>query len=206
MDLILVRHGQPERVHADTTDGRPADPGLTLQGRMEAKRVAEWLRHEHVDHIVSSPMLRALQTSEPLADARGLEPEILDDLAEYDRHAAHYTPFEQMSAEEVQRLAEAALGSVDLNELANETYAGSHVEEIGEFAGRVVAAVEGIIERNEDHRVVAFCHGGVINAYLAHIIGLDRQLWFYPEYASLHRVSAAAGLRMITTLNEIPRV
>lgn len=207
MDLILVRHGQPEQVHADTSDGGPADPSLTPQGWMEAKRVAEWLSSERIDHIVSSPMVRARQTSEPLADTLRLEPEIHDDIAEYDRNASHYTPFEQMSAEEVQVLAEAAAGSVDINTLAKESYEGIEIEEIEDFGTRVVRAIETIIEANESRRVAVFCHGGVINAYLAHIIQLDRPLWFYPEYGSIHRVAASSqGIRMLATLNEIPRV
>lgn len=206
MDLILVRHGQPEQVHADASDGGPADPGLTSQGQMEAKRAAEWLSAETIDHIVTSPMARARETAEPLADALGLTPEIVDDIAEYDRNAAHYTPFEKMSSEELQRLAEAAVGDVDLNDVAKESYAGIDVEEIDDFATRVVNAVENIVKHNDGRRVVAFCHGGVINTYLAHIIQLHRPLWFYPEYGSIHRVAAASsGIRMLTALNEIPR-
>ncbi|MCZ7530052.1 MAG: histidine phosphatase family protein [Acidimicrobiia bacterium] len=196
MDLLLVRHGQPERVDAEHPDAEPADPGLTAQGHLEAKNTAEWLRGETIDHIVSSPLLRARETAIPLADALGLGVEIHDDLAEYDRNAPHYIPLEQMVTEDHEQITALVEGRW-------EDYGG---ENPAEFADRVLATVEGIIERHEGQRVVAFCHGGVINAYLAHVIQLDRPLWFYPEYGSIHRVAALHdGIRMLVSLNELPR-
>ena len=41
-------------------------------------------------------------------------------------------------------------------------------EASAEFRKRTVNAIEGIIATNEAKRVVIACHGGVINAYLAH--------------------------------------
>jgi hypothetical protein len=52
------------------------------------------------------------------------------------------------------------------------------------------------------------CHGGVINAYLAHVLGLGaRRGFFYPNYTSVHRVAAArSGERSIVTVNETPHL
>lgn len=196
MDLLFVRHGQPERVDARVAESGPADPPLTAQGHLEAKSTAEWLRGEAIDHIVSSPLLRARETAAPLADSLGLDVEIHPDLAEYDRNASHYIPFEQMTSEDHEQFTAMAEGRW-------EEYGGDNP---ADFVHRVVTTVEAIIERHQGHRVVAFCHGGVINAYLAHVIQLDRPLWFYPEYGSIHRVAASHdGVRMLLTLNESPR-
>jgi 2,3-bisphosphoglycerate-dependent phosphoglycerate mutase len=51
--------------------------------------------------------------------------------------------------------------------------------------------------------VAAVCHGGVINVYLAALLGLERHLWFEPGYTSISRVAAArTGERSVVTLNE----
>jgi probable phosphoglycerate mutase len=73
------------------------------------------------------------------------------------------------------------------------------------FRKRVIAAFERMIAAHSGQRVVAVCHGGVINQYLAHILGIRTQLgFFYPQYASIHRVIASReGLRTVATLNEI---
>ena len=49
------------------------------------------------------------------------------------------------------------------------------------------------------------CHGGVINIYLAAVLGPRsvRPGFFYPNYTSIHRVMAAStGQRSILTINE----
>src|SRR4051794_1466171 len=47
VDLLLIRHGLPERIEG--ADG-PADPVLTTEGRRQAERLADWLAHEQLDH------------------------------------------------------------------------------------------------------------------------------------------------------------
>ena len=60
-----------------------------------------------------------------------------------------------------------------------------------------------MIERNPSKRVVVFTHGGVINVYLAHVLGISSALWFHPEYTSISRVLAAiGGTRSVGTVNE----
>jgi broad specificity phosphatase PhoE len=51
--------------------------------------------------------------------------------------------------------------------------------------------------------VVVVCHGGVINIYLAALLGRSTQLWFDPGYTSISRVRAArSGARSLVSLNE----
>ena len=53
-------------------------------------------------------------------------------------------------------------------------------------------------------RVVAVCHGGVINVALAAVLGLDRPLWFDPGYTSISRmVASRTGVRSVASLNEL---
>src|SRR5205809_1084762 len=63
MELILIRHGLPER-REDT-----ADPPLSDHGHEQARRVAAWLADEAIDAVYASTMLRARQTAD-----RGLLP------------------------------------------------------------------------------------------------------------------------------------
>ena len=57
--------------------GAPDGPG-----DRQSEKLAEWLRHEPVTRILSSPFERCRQTVEPLAKQLGLEVEIDDRLAE----------------------------------------------------------------------------------------------------------------------------
>jgi probable phosphoglycerate mutase len=194
MELVLVRHAQPERIEEGEVEG-PADPGLTHRGRREAERLAAWLAYEHIDHVLASPLRRARETAAPLASALGLDVEVDDGLTEYDAAATSYIPIEE------------------LRELKDERWHATiegRWEDVGgesphDFQQRVVPVVEGVIERFPGQKVVAVSHGGFINVYLAHILGMTHNLlWFHPGYTSISRVHAAReGTRSVGSINEL---
>ena len=70
--IYLVRHGQT----AWNRDGKfrgLADMPLNEQGRAEAAGAAEALRDVHLDYIYSSPLGRAVETAQAIAERRDLE-------------------------------------------------------------------------------------------------------------------------------------
>lgn len=77
---IVVRHASAgdRKAWRGDDQARPLDD----RGRLQAQRLVELLEPYRVDLIVSSPLRRCLETVEPLAEARGLEIEQSDDLAD----------------------------------------------------------------------------------------------------------------------------
>ena len=71
-----------------------------------------------------------------------------------------------------------------------------------EFRHRVVTVVEGILALHPGVHLAIVCHGGVINAYLGHILGLNEDMFFRPAHASVSQVRARDERRVIHTLNE----
>jgi broad specificity phosphatase PhoE len=65
-----------------------------------------------------------------------------------------------------------------------------------------VNAIEGIIAENEGKRVVIACHGGVINAYVAHVIGVKSDMFFRPAHTSVSIVYSGHGVRALQSLND----
>ena len=197
MELIVVRHAEPHRVDAGETgpEGEPgiADPSLTARGREQAERLASWLAIERVDHVVTSPLRRARETAAPLAAARGLEPEIDAELREYDSESATYVPIEDLRAAKNDEWYATINGQWEV--LGHESPES--------VRARVVPRFEDLITRFPGGTVVVIAHGGVINVYLAHVLGLDASLWFHPEYTSVSRVLAArSGPRSLVSLND----
>jgi probable phosphoglycerate mutase len=71
------------------------------------------------------------------------------------------------------------------------------------FRARIAETLDEIITQNPGRRVVAVCHGGVINVACAIALGLDRHLWFEPHYTSITRmVASRGGVRSLASLNE----
>ena len=188
MELILVRHALPVRREVESG---AADPELSAEGVEQARHFAAYMALEHVDAIYSSPMRRAVQTGEPLAHLLGLDMRIVDGVAEWDRDSNEYVPVEELKRTNDPRWQEMMAGGWN-----------SH-EDRAEFNERVRASLETIIGDNPGGRVVVTCHGGVINSYLARVLGLDQDQFFYPNYTSIHRIAASSkGHRSILSVNE----
>jgi 2,3-bisphosphoglycerate-dependent phosphoglycerate mutase len=190
MELLIVRHGLPEKIVRN--DGAPADPPLDSVGLRQADLLADYLHGEGVDAVWSSPLLRARQTAAPLATRLGLGVEIHDGVSEWDRNSHEYIPIEELKATN----REAWLAMMN----------GEWTSDLdqAEFYQAVVDGFEEIIRAHPRQRVVVTCHGGVINCYLAHVLGIESKAFFQPDYTSIHRVMASStGQRSVRSMNEI---
>lgn len=77
MRLMLVRHGQtPSNVEGSLDTFLPG-PGLTDLGTRQAKALVAKLTVEQIDAVFASEATRAQLTAGPVADARGLQVEVL---------------------------------------------------------------------------------------------------------------------------------
>ncbi|HEX5096464.1 MAG TPA: histidine phosphatase family protein [Acidimicrobiia bacterium] len=193
MDLLWIRHAEPERIAGGT--GVPANPGLTERGQQQAQRLADWLAHEHVDVVLSSPQRRAQETAAPVAAAHGLDVVIHDGLVEYDVQNDSYIPMEELRANNDPQLLAMAEGRW-------EAFGG---ETPGEFRDRIAKTIDDIVGSYPGQRVVAVCHGGVVNVAMGIVLGLpaERPFFFDPHYTSLSRmVASRTGVRSIASVNE----
>lgn len=193
MQLILIRHALPERVRGG--DGRVADPALTELGERQAARLVAAVGTD-VAALYSSPMTRARATAAPLATTLGLPARIVEDLREYDADSAQYVPVHEMPVVDPagwQRIVDGLLPqSVD----------------VPAFTTRVGAALEGIVAAHPGREsVVVVAHAGVVNCWLAHLLGIARPLAFPLDYTGISRVLALRdGRRLVRTVNEITHV
>lgn len=188
MELVLIRHGEPER-HAEPAE--QVDPRLSDRGRRQAQLVAAYLASEGFDAIYSSPLRRAAETAAPLAQSCGLTVILREDLAEFDRKGARYLHFEDLAGDDPYHTA-----------IMTEDFSswGTTVEE---FRARVNAEMERIIAGHPGQKVAVVAHGGVANAYLGGLIGANRLLIHAPAYTGFSRVLASrSGVRDLVSMNE----
>ena len=76
------------------------------------------------------------------------------------------------------------------------------------FRARAVAAVDGVVADHPGRAtVVVVAHAGVLNAYLAAVLGIAVPLPFPLDYAGLTRVLCArSGRRRVRAVNETAHV
>lgn len=78
--MLVIRHASA----GDRSEWEGDDPlrPLDAQGLSQASGLAELVDGYEIGRILSSPAVRCVQTVEPLAQARGLEIEVRDELVE----------------------------------------------------------------------------------------------------------------------------
>ncbi len=190
MELLIIRHGLP--VRRELTEG-VADPELAPQGREQAEHLARYLASEHIDAVYASPLARAKETAAPLAELLGMEIRISPGVAEWDQNSPEYVPVEELKAANDPRWQAMLAGEWSSDESEDD------------FEARVLDSIEMIIDDHRGQKVAVVCHGGIINGYLSHVLGLGEfaRGFFYPNYTSINRVAAASsGERSIVTINE----
>lgn len=186
MELIVIRHGRPERIEG--VEGGGADPDLTDIGHRQAEAMALWMISEHLDAVYVSPMARARQTSAPLEQQLGVEAVVDPRVKEFGHRAASYIPLEELKQDK-------QAWRTFVESEANSTRSA--------FADRVMSGVDEIVERHRGQRVALVCHGGVINIVAARVLGLDDRMFFNPDYTSINRfLWASSGERSVVSLND----
>ncbi len=202
--LLLVRHGEPVAATVDTTvasvPGTPgADPDLSARGHAQAQALATWIATSPdaaaIAEVVVSPMRRARQTASPALRVLGGEPTQDDDLAEFDRGQPTYRPVHERDDDDAewQRIRRGVFPSF---------------VDGPAFTARVLGAVRAVAARHSGRAsVLVVCHAGVINTYLASVLGLQRPLTFPLDHTSVSRVLVSrTGERRVWSVNETQHV
>lgn len=196
-EIVLVRHGQQDIVpggpHRDTID-----PPLSAIGRAQAAAVGVRFSTETFDALYASPYRRALETGRAIGAHHGIEPIVRDDLREVEIFRS--LPAGQTLLDRYGEDYMLGLRTRMIRERRWDVYPDS--ERSFDFRQRVVNQIEAIIHAHPAQRVVIACHAGVINAYLAHVVGTDADMWFHPRHTAVNVVWAAAGGRSLRSIND----
>lgn len=194
MELIIIRHALPFRV--EKADGSAADPELSPEGIEQAQKLAQWMASEKLDALYSSPMKRAMMTAAPLADMKCLDIKIEPGVAEIDEHASSYIPLEELKEKYPDRWKKI------IGDGAENTF--NAIQSLDLFRKKVMESIGRIIETNQGKTVAIVCHGGIINVWAAHILGIQKTLFFTPGYTSINRFMASrSGVHSVKSLNEM---
>lgn len=203
MLLRLIRHAEPAYV----VDGvLYNNPELTARGRSQAQRLArrDWGR---VDEIWVSPMVRARQTAEPLAERLGLAPITRDWMHEITAPADwegspvdHLEKlFEKFNLRAIDELWEGLPGGESFRDFHMRVTRGltTTLQEYG--AAPIVTDDEhpNLWSAPSDVSVLFVAHGGTNAVALTHLLGAAPTPWEWDRFESKHTSVATLRARKV---------
>ena len=157
--ILLIRHGENSFV-GKRMAGRLPDVFLNEKGRQQAIGLVAALHKAPIKAIYSSPLDRARQTAEPLAQALGLEVQMAPGILELDMGDWQGRTLKQLS-----RLK--AWKTVQSQPSAFRFPGGESFEEA---QARAVAELKAIAERHPEDLVACFSHGDIIRLVSAYFL------------------------------------
>jgi len=183
VEITLVRHAQPDW---EPSGAAVDQPTLTKLGFEQSRCTAERLGAETYDALYVSPLRRAQETAEPIANALKLEPQVLSWLRELE-----LPPLEGRTPEQVQTFfREGRLREPDrwwegyeggesfrhfYERVASGTdslLTGEHALGIHESAGHRIWQVA-----DWEARVLVVAHEGTISVMISHLLGIPPNPW-----------------------------
>ena len=160
MELLLIRHALP--VRRELVVGA-ADPELSEAVRRRPSISPTTSPASSSTRVYASPLRRAVETGAPLAARHGLDVGRRRRRRRVGPHVQRVRPDRGAEGRQRSALAGDVDGRVDER---RETRTSS--------AAACVAAIERSIDAHAGGRIAVVCHGGVINGYLAAVLGLVR--------------------------------
>ena len=207
-ELFIVRHGDAipgadEIIPSGIYDDLP----LSRTGREQAIALAGRLSDTHFDAMYSSPLRRCLETAAPLAERLDLAPVIVADLKEIRLGEIRPLP---AGGEDLDALTKALQErQIDIVRIAGTSGnwdAIENSEPSKAFRKRVVVALDEIASHHIGERVITFAHGGVVNAYVAEVLGLEKDFFFPAANTSITVVRVSVKHRVLFVLNDLAHV
>jgi 2,3-bisphosphoglycerate-dependent phosphoglycerate mutase len=199
--LFLIRHGRSDLDSDEmtvTARGRQWDPPLGEEGRLQAELLGRRLAMMPPPAAVyCSTFRRARETIAPYVSRTACEVTYLEDLGE-----AFIGAWEGMSFEEIVKDDEEMLSLFRNQEAMWRRAPGA--EPLPRLQERATAAIETALTLHPRGSVVVVAHGGIINAYIAPILGLhELEMFFLPDNTSINTVVVEGDRRSVRFLSDV---
>jgi 2,3-bisphosphoglycerate-dependent phosphoglycerate mutase len=204
-ELFLIRHADaiPE---ADEIipSGIYDDLPLSRVGREQARALAERLKPLGFHALYTSPLRRCQETAAPLLEHLRVSATIVPDIKEIRLGNPQPLPTDPPDLETLTRaLQERQVEVVRLAGKAGNWDAVPNSESSKDFRQRVVTAIDRIARQHMGERVLIFTHGGVINAYVAEVLGLEKDFFFPAANTSISVIRTSGQQRVLYVLNDL---
>ncbi|HJR48764.1 MAG TPA: histidine phosphatase family protein [Nitrososphaeraceae archaeon] len=162
---IFMRHGQADNNVNRILVGRHLESHLTEKGKMQVKETAKLLKSMSISKIYSSPVTRAIETTEIVGEELGLDYEIDDRLYEIDLGKLAGTNYDEVLNK---------YGNLFLSfYMGDDSVLSNHgVESFTAVKSRIRDLLDQVMARHNDHNILLVTHLDPIKAAISYILDL----------------------------------
>jgi probable phosphoglycerate mutase len=192
--ILLIRHGENEYTRTGKLAGHTPGVSLNAAGQKQARALVERLKPVAIQQIFSSPLERARETAAPLAEARKLDVQIRDGLAE--------VGYGEWTGKSLKRLARTKLWRVVQNLPSSMQFPGGESMRAAQM--RLVDTLEQIAREHPKEVSAVFCHSDPIKLAVAFYLGMPLDLFQRLQIGtcSVTVLSLGAGAPSLVKLND----
>lgn len=160
-----MRHGQADNNVNRVLVGRHLESHLTEKGQMQVKETAQLLKNMSISKIYSSPVTRAIETTQIVGEELGLDYEIDDRLYEIDLGKLAGTNYDEVLIK---------YGNLFLSfYMGDDSVLSNHgVESFTAVKSRVRDLLDQVMVKHDNHNVLLVTHLDPIKAAISYILDL----------------------------------
>ena len=168
--IIFLRHGQADNNTKKILAGRTPGINLTEEGKKQAEQAGKMLESLDVTAIYSSPIDRAVQTTEIIKKYCDVEYKTDDRLIELDMGQFTMMPYQEIFNKHGNVFLKFYSGSTEVSENGVETFAN--------VKKRINDMVDFVITKHKNENVVLVTHMDPIKAMIGRVLDLKPEVLF----------------------------
>ena len=195
VEIILARHGETEWNATEIFRGR-ADVALNDTGLRQAQLLGEYLSHEKIDAVYSSPLQRAVKTAAAIAGFHNLDVNVIDNLNDIDCGEWQGLTLHEVK-EQYEELYQDWLDTPEQVRLPGG-------ESLAEVRSRALPFVQDAAIRSGEGKIVLVSHRVVNKVLICALLGLDNSFFwsFKLDTGGITRFSFDRNRAVLTSHND----
>lgn len=192
--LILVRHGRTICNEGGLLSG-VTDSKLSEKGKLQAHKLANYLKNEKIDKIYTTPFSRTKETVKELAEVKGIQIEENNRLNEInfgDFEGLSFKLIEKEYPQEVKKMID-----------EGSKYKYPNGESLEDTFIRVKNEMKNILKNNKNSTILICSHGGTIRNIISYLLSGDYKYhWnFKIDNGSITEIEVDNNFAIINKLN-----
>ncbi len=162
--IYIIRHGETDNNKNHLLQGRKINASINEKGKQQAVGIANTLKDIPIQKVITSSLVRTLETAKPLIESKGLEFDQYEELDEMSFGDWEGKPFEEV-IDQIRVIQKAWISG----ETDTKIPGGESPEEVFKRAGEKFLE---ILMSSEEKYIAFMLHGRLIRVLLSEFLGM----------------------------------